>query len=178
MKTRKKTKEKDKGKNKEKIKMKHIMTKKTNFFFILYFALLALLGSCGHLDDRCMEINWYELGRQDSLKSSSKEQSLSYRREICPLRPDSIYTKAYENGFEAGLREYCNFKTGYIYSLSEMEQDVSACPSHLKQEFATGYEVGSYMKKIQSLQQEIQDKIQELDIKLNEQEGRFSMRTP
>ena len=153
------------------------MTKKISHFLIFFCLLLVLPIACGHLDDNCMEINWYELGRQDSLESSSKEQSLSYRREICPLRPDSIYTKAYENGFEAGLREYCNFKTGYIYSLSEMEQDVSACPDHLKLEFATGYEIGSYMKQIQSLQQEIQDKIQELDIKLNEQEGRFSMRT-
>ena len=153
------------------------MTKKISYFLIFSCLLLVLPIACGHLDDNCMEINWYELGRQDSLKSSSKEQSLSYRREICPLRPDSIYTKAYENGFEAGLREYCNFKTGYIYSLSEMEQDVSVCPDHLKLEFATGYEIGSYMKQIQSLQQEIQDKIQELDIKLNEQEGRFSMRT-
>ena len=153
------------------------MSQKTSYFLIFFCLLLVLPIACGHLDDNCMEINWYELGRQDSLESSSKEQSLSYRREICPLSPDSIYTKAYENGFEAGLREYCNFKTGYIYSLSEMEQDVSACPDHLKLEFATGYEIGSYMKQIQSLQQEIQDKIQELDIKLNEQEGRFSMRT-
>ena len=151
------------------------MKRKFRQFFIISLILLALSSACTHLDDSCMEINWYELGRQDSLKSSSKEKSLSYRREICPLQPDSIYTKAYENGFETGLREYCNFKTGYIYSLSEMEQDVSACPDHLKMEFAKGYEIGNYMKQIQSLQQEIQDKIQELDIKLNEQEGRFSI---
>ena len=92
------------------------------------------------------------------------------------MASDSIYAKAYKNGFDAGLREYCNFKTGYIYSLSQMEQEVSACPENLKIEFLKGYEAGSYMKEIQSLQNEIQEKIQKLNNKLNSNDSLFSMR--
>ena len=121
-------------------------------------------------------MNWYELGRQDSTRGLKKSDSFSERREICPLSSDSIYAKAYKNGFDAGLREYCNFKTGYIYSLSQMEKEVSACPGHLKLEFIKGYEAGSYMKEIQSLQNEIQEKIQKLTNKLNSQDNLFSMR--
>ena len=91
------------------------------------------------------------------------------------LPPDSIYAKAYKNGFDAGLREYCSFKTGYIYSLSQMKQEISACPKNLKMEFIKGYEIGSYMKQIQTLQNEIQEKIQKVNKKLEANSNRFSM---
>ena len=145
-----------------------------SILFISFF--LAVLCSCNHLDSSCQEVNWYELGRQDSTRGLKKEVSFSQRRDICPLAPDSIYAKAYKNGFDAGLREYCNFKTGYIYSLSQMEQEVSACPDNLKVEFMKGYEAGSYMKEIQSLQNEIQEKIRKLNHKLNSNNSLFSMR--
>ena len=122
-----------------------------------------------------MEVNWYELGRQDSTRGLKRNVSFSQRREICPLKPDSIYAKAYTNGFDAGLREYCSFKTGYIYSLSQMSQEVSACPENLKIEFIKGYEIGAHMKAIQSLQNEIQEKIQKVNKKLDAHDRRFSM---
>lgn len=144
------------------------------YFFLLLF-LVCFLSACNHLDNSCLEVNWYELGRQDSTRGLKRGVSFSQRREVCPLKPDSIYAKAYKNGFEAGLREYCSFKTGYIYSLSQMDQEVSACPENLRLEFIKGYEIGSYMKKIQSLQNEIQEKIQKVNKKLEAQDNRFSM---
>ena len=143
-----------------------------------FFSLILLfysLSACTHLDDSCLDVNWYELGRQDSTRGLKKETSLAQRRRVCSLPADSIYAKAYKNGFDAGLKEYCSFKTGYIYSLSQMDQEVSACPENLKMEFVKGYEIGSYMKQIQSLQKEIQEKIQSVNEKLLRQENRFSM---
>lgn len=151
------------------------MRQKYHFFILFLSFFLSILSSCNHLDSTCLEVNWYELGRQDSTRGLKQEVSFSQRREICPLASDSIYAKAYKNGFDAGLREYCNFKTGYIYSLSQMEQEVSACPANLKVEFIKGYEAGSYMKEIQSLQNEIQEKIQKLNNKLNNHDSLFSM---
>ena len=146
--------------------MKHL------FIFLLFFFLFP---ACSHLDNNCLEVNWYELGRQDSTRGLKRKVSFEQRREICPIDSNSIYAKAYKNGFDAGLREYCSFKTGYIYSLSQMEQEVSACPKSLKKEFIKGYEVGSYMKQIQSLQQEIQEKIQDVNKKLEANDNLFSM---
>ncbi len=148
------------------------MKLKQIFPLLLFFCFFP---ACSHLNSSCLEINWYELGRQDSARGVKKSASFAQRRKICPFPSDSIYAKAYKNGFDAGLREYCSFKTGYIYSLSQMKQETSACPQSLKMEFAKGYEVGSYMKKIQSLQNEIQKQIQGVNKKLETHSSRFSM---
>ena len=148
------------------------MSVKHLFYFIF---VLCFMSSCNHLDTSCLEINWYELGRQDSTRGLAISKSFSERLDICPIEPDSIQAKAYKNGFSAGLIGYCNFKTGYIYSLSQMEKKVSACPEDLKVEFVKGYEIGSYMKQIQSLQNEIQTKIQSVNKRLENYHDRFSM---
>ena len=143
-------------------------------YIFLLFSFLVFI-SCTHIDSKCSEINWYEIGRQDSTTGLKKEESFSKRQKMCPVSSDSIYAKAYENGFLFGLTAYCDFKTGYIYSLSQMKQEVSACPEDLKIKFLKGYEIGSYMKEIQSLQSEIQQKIKTIDKKLRNHEERFSM---
>lgn len=152
------------------------MRQKGYFSIIFISFFLFVLSSCNSLNSSCLDVNWYELGQQDSTRGLKKEVSFAQRQKICPLASDSIYAKAYKNGFDAGLREYCNFKTGYIYSLSQMEQEISACPENLKVEFIKGYEAGSYMKEIQSLQNEIQEKIRTLNNKLNSNDSLFSMR--
>ena len=144
------------------------------YFFILILSSFVFI-SCSHLDSNCSEINWHELGRQDSATGLKKEESFAKRQKMCPISSDSIYAQAYENGFLSGLTNYCNFKTGYIYSLSQMKLEVSSCPEDLKIKYLKGYETGSYMKEIQSLQREIQQKIQSIDKKLKNQEGHFSM---
>lgn len=144
-------------------------------YFILFLLSFSIFISCSHIDDKCSEINWYELGRQDSTKGLKKEESFAKRKKMCPINPDSIYAKAYENGFLFGLTAYCDFKTGYIYSLSQMSREATACPEDLKIKFLKGYEIGSYMKEIQSLQSEIQQKIRAIDSKLRNHEERFSM---
>ena len=140
------------------------------FTFILCFAV-----ACSHLDNSCLEVNWYELGRQDSSRGLTQSASFSERQKVCPIKSNSIQAKAYRNGFSAGLISYCSFKTGYIYSLSQMGQEISACPEDLKMEFIKGYEIGAHMKTIQSLQKEIQDKIQTVNKKLENHHSRFSM---
>ena len=143
------------------------------FFYFTF--VLCFISSCNHLDTSCLEVNWYELGRQDSTRGLPLSKSFSERQEICPIEPDSIQSKAYKNGFSSGLIGYCNFKTGYIYSLSQMEKKVSACPEDLKIEFIKGYEIGAFMKEIQTLQNEIQNKIHSVNKRLENYRSRFSM---
>ncbi|MCY4321857.1 MAG: DUF2799 domain-containing protein [Bdellovibrionaceae bacterium] len=148
------------------------MNLRSLFYFIF---ILCFTSACNHLDQSCLEINWYELGRQDSTRGLNQSDSFAERQKICSIEPDSIQAKAYDNGFSAGLISYCNFKTGYIYSLSQMKKEVSTCPEELKMEFVKGYEIGTYMKKIQTLQKEIQNKIQYLNKKLENHNSHISL---
>lgn len=131
-------------------------------FFILFLISLLLI-SCAHLNSSCLEVNWYEIGRQDSTRGRDWDQAFSNRRKICPIKSNSQQTKAYKNGFDAGLREYCSFKTGYIYGLSQTEQKIDSCPKPLKAAFQKGYTAGLQMIEIQKLQNDIQSRIQGLE---------------
>ncbi len=133
---------------------------------LIFLLSLSLLGACAHIDKSCLDVNWYELGRQDSALGLRLEASFLRRQKVCPLEEEAIQAKAYKNGFDAGLREYCRFKTGYIYGLSQLNEETRGCPEHLKQNFKQGYEAGLLMHDIQSLQNQIQEQIHRLESKL------------
>ena len=140
----------------------------------LFLGLLTLFGGCSHLDSRCPEVNWYEVGRQDSTMGYSLERSLSERQQICHLAPDSVLTKAYINGFNAGLREYCNFKTGYTYGLSRIKKQRNACPKFLGRDFSRGYQAGARMAEIQQLQEKMKEKMTALENLIQNREQMLS----
>ena len=146
---------------------------------IFYLISLSLLSACTHLDSSCLNVNWYELGRQDSALGLARKASFARRQNICSLEEGAIQAKAYKNGFDAGLREYCRFKTGYIYGLSQLKEETRGCPERLRVNFEQGYEAGRQMSLIQSLQNQIQEQIHRLEEKLHHhsKEARsFSMR--
>ena len=62
------------------------------------------------MDKACSGINWREMGRQDSARGLSFHQVFEEQQEMCGLDPDSVQAKAYRNGFQAGVREYCSLK--------------------------------------------------------------------
>ena len=111
------------------------------------------------MNSRCSEVNWYEVGRQDSTMGYPLKRSLKERQHVCNLSPDSVFTKAYTNGFHAGLREYCNFKTGYTYGLARIKKRTNSCPKYLDKGFSRGYQAGTQMAEIQQLQEKMNEKM-------------------
>lgn len=122
------------------------------------------------MDKSCVGVNWHEMGRQDSTRGLPFEEAFSERQEICSLDPESVYTKAYKNGFQDGIREYCNFKTGYIYGFSQLEKTSESCPESLKELFVYGFRLGNYMSKIQQLKATLENKIDSLEREIKKQE--------
>ena len=91
------------------------------------------------------------------------KRSLKERQQVCNLNPDSVFTKAYTNGFHAGLREYCNFKTGYTYGLARIKKQKNSCPKYLGKDFSKGYQAGAQMAEIQQLQEQMNEKMMALE---------------
>ncbi len=149
-----------------------MLHKKSFFSFFLIFFLF--LSACNHLNKSCLEINWYEVGRQDSTRGRKWEDTFSERRRFCSLGKDSHYERAYKNGFDFGLREYCSFKTGYIYGLSKSKDQAKVCPEPFRKSFVNGYEVGTYVTKVQALQNELQKQINVLEEKITSYENEKS----
>jgi len=138
--------------------------------FYRVFLILLFISSCTHLKSRCVEINWYELGRQDSMKGHKWQHAFSERNQYCKFDRNKGYKEAYKNGFDAGLREYCSFKTGYIYGVSKSEDQAQVCPESLRTSFVNGYEAGTYMNEIQNLQSQVQKQLNRLEEKVNNYE--------
>ena len=87
------------------------------------------------------------------------------------MDPESVYAKAYKNGFQNGMREFCNFKTGYIYGfLSAGKKQKTAVPSSLQELFSYGFRLGNYMSKIQQLKATLENKIDSLEREIKKQE--------
>ena len=134
----------------------------------MVFALI--FTGCSSLEKSCVGINWHEMGRQDSTQGLPFEEMFSERQEMCSLDPESVYTEAYKNGFQDGLREYCNFKTGYIYGFSQLEKKEKSCPPSLQELFSYGYKLGAYMSKIQQLKATLENKIDSIEREIKKQE--------
>ena len=132
----------------------------------LFFIPILFLSGCNHLKRSCLEINWYEVGRQDSRKGLKWEKTFSQRRQVCGFENTSSYQAAYKNGFDAGLREYCSFKTGYIYGLSKTKNQARECPENLRKSFINGYQTGLYIDKIQKKENALQKKLETLEQKV------------
>ena len=129
---------------------------------ILFSALLSFFG-CSHLGGNCHEVNWYEIGRQDSTMGYSLQRSLKERKKVCRLKSESVYIKAYENGFNAGLREYCTFRTGYMYGLARIKERKNSCPRFRSGDFSKGWQAGTRMADIQQLQNQLKEKMSALE---------------
>ena len=132
-----------------------------------------VLAGCAGMEKSCRGINWHEAGRQDSSRGVSFHESFEERREMCNLDSDSIYVKAYKNGFRAGTGEYCNFKTGYIYGFSHLEKKTDGCPPDQKKLFVYGFKMGAYMSQIQQLRASLENKIDSLQKEIKKQEKKL-----
>ena len=104
----------------------------------------------------------------------SLERSLNERQQVCHLSPDSVLTKAYINGFNAGLQEYCNFKTGYTYGLARIKKQRNGCPKFLGRNFTRGYQAGKRMAEIQQLQEQMKEKMTDLENLIQNREQMLS----
>ena len=145
------------------------MNKNKSFLIVLSL----IFSGCSSLDKSCVGVNWHEMGRQDSARGLSFNEVFSERQEMCDLDPESVYTKAYKNGFQTGIREYCNFKTGYIYGFSQLKEQSEGCPQNLKEVFSYGYKLGGYMSKIQHLKASLENKIESIEREIEKQSDRL-----
>lgn len=109
----------------------------------LLFALILflVLAGCATMNQsECLNADWNMIGMEDG----SKGRSLSYignHRKACAdynVRPDMA---AYEDGYAAGIREFCTEVNGYLLGKTGGSYS-GVCPKDLDDTFLSGYEAG------------------------------------
>lgn len=145
------------------------------FPFSVSFLFLSLLwmGGCSSLETNCLGMNWYELGRQASTQGTKWSKGFKKINQSCSMTEaeKSIAVRTYKNGFDSGLREFCNFKTGYTYGFSNSQKKSQVCAAAPQTQFVEGYNAGLYMFKIDELQNQIKTKLNQLEKKLGQNES-------
>ncbi len=75
--------------------------------------LLSLTSCAHHLSEsECRNINWHDRGYQDSSHGLGQNNLLKEQKD-CEKFNIKINNKAYNNGWQQGMKQYCTDKNGY-----------------------------------------------------------------
>jgi hypothetical protein len=119
---------------------------------LLFSAALIIFNiiGCGTTpNERCQEVDWYEIGRTDGTKGIFKNQ----RRDIkvqCKDSDVSLAEAFYNNGFDTGMTDSCLPKNGFELGKLSRKVDADNCPPVLRDKFNVAYKIGLKYSEIEN----------------------------
>ena len=134
-------------------------------------AMLIATGSvgCSHIPvlpkaapevATCRNLDWYEIGRSDGAVGSKLEKTAEYVKR-CEKTTHPFESEPYTNGRDAGLVEYCTATVGFETGRGGNTYD-RVCPEHLEKSFLESYKVGQRVREIESENNDLQARIDNL----------------
>jgi Protein of unknown function (DUF2799) len=132
----------------------------------LGLVLTALLGGCATMNkSECLTVDWQTVGFEDGVAGYSGDR-IGQHRKACAkygVSPDLV---GYQNGREAGLREFCEPANGFRLG-SRGAGYAGICPAELETAFSTAYESGRQLytleARVSTAQNQIVSKRRELE---------------
>jgi len=108
----------------------------------------------------CQEVDWYELGRQDGAKGHTGE-NLKGRRQVTAVCEDSdpsLNEAFYNNGFDAGVAQYCSPQNGFELGHAGLAV-ADICPPLAREDFTQHVEQGRRLAQIENEKQNIDTRL-------------------
>jgi hypothetical protein len=134
----------------------------------LAFLSAAALGlsACATLNEtECRSVDWYDLGVRDG-NSGYTPGRLDEHRDACAeygLGPDA---RAWRNGYETGLLDYCVADNGYrVGRRGGHYNDV--CPRESEREFLSAFELGRETYQVEQELATLDRRIDSLETRLS-----------
>ncbi len=124
--------------------------------------LLALLSACssGMTREECEAVDWRGIGYEDGVQGRS-QTAIAARRQACARHGVTLDLAAYRDGWDAGVRQYCQSSNGYRQGRNGNTYN-AVCPPELEPAFLEAYREG---RELYDLQSEVQHLNQALDHK-------------
>ena len=128
---------------------------------------LMIFAACAHAPpERCQELDWYELGRQDGTRGLTSS-SRRHVEVLCKDSDQSLSEAFYNNGFDSGIAQFCTTEKGF--ELGRIgAKPIDVCPPLQQSEFSRAFERGRRYTQIETEQREIHKRIQNLEIRLKD----------
>jgi Protein of unknown function (DUF2799) len=127
--------------------------------------VLALLSACTSApkreDSRCAGIDWWEMGRTDGVAGLTLEKGLAEHAPTCQDSQFPVAKDLYENGRDAGLIDYCAPQQGLAAGHAGATYE-GVCPAYLEAEFLAQYKVGQRLHALESEDNELESRIENL----------------
>ena len=135
----------------------------------VFSAVVLLFAACTHTQHTasggCQELDWYELGRQDGTQGSqATRRSVA---AVCDESDQSLSEALYNNGFDAGVSQYCAPQNGFELGRSGQPIVAGVCPNLQQEEFVQRYEQGQRFTRLEKQSQDIERRIQSLESHLS-----------
>ena len=102
--------------------------------------LVACVGSALRPTPTCAKVDWYEIGRRDGAEGKVADENAATPKE-CARDLLQGESEAYENGWNAGVVEFCTASAGLEAGRSGQTYE-QVCPTHLERGFLEGYRAG------------------------------------
>jgi hypothetical protein len=119
-------------------------------FFTYLPLFIALSCSSSLKEEDCQALDWKIQGRRDAAQGLSLTMFKTYQRNCLSQQPYQAQEKLYNQGYDSGLKNYCNFHTGFI--LGETQELISkTCDLARFPEFLKGYKEGKKKGKKKAL---------------------------
>lgn len=119
----------------------------TRILFIVA-AALTVSGCASMSEDQCAMSDWSAVGYEDGARGYSSDRFGSYRK-ACTKHGVSPDFRAYQEGRDEGLVEYCRPSRGYNLGVSGGRYN-GVCDVALEEEFLDAYRVGHELYTLRS----------------------------
>lgn len=129
-------------------------------------AVLGLvLSGCATLDEsQCRSTNWFELGSRDGRAGYSRDR-LDQHREACSEFGLSPNATDWEQGYVAGLEDYCTVNNGYLLGRRGAYYG-NVCPVDLEADFVSAFELGRDTNEVEREIESLNGRINSIETRL------------
>jgi hypothetical protein len=116
--------------------------------FTVAMAALVASGCATMNEDQCVASDWSAIGYEDGSNGYTSDRFGSYRKACAKhgITPDF---RAYQEGRDEGLVEFCRPSRGYNLGLSGRSYN-GVCDAALEEEFLDAYRVGHELYKLRA----------------------------
>ncbi|NLG76101.1 MAG: DUF2799 domain-containing protein [Xanthomonadaceae bacterium] len=133
---------------------------------VLLIASVAIGGCATMSEQECLTVDWRTIGYEDGVAGYSGDR-IGLHRKACAKHGVTPDLASYQQGREAGLREYCVPANGFRLGAQGAKYH-GLCPADLDGPFTTAYESGHHLY---TLRARVEDAAYRLGAKRSELES-------
>ena len=125
--------------------------------FLVLGAAVALAGCASMSANECAYSSWQSVGYEDGAAGRSAD-AIANRRKACSKHGVAIDYEAYRQGWERGVRAFCNPQRAYDLG-SRGGSYHGQCPAELNEDFVVAYRAGRQLHQLTSSVKAAQNQI-------------------